>query len=95
MVVAKIEVFDDETGQVFAKDKLIQPVKENLDFDVPSTSYLFAFKIRVLNFDKQIIEPDVGLLEKIGCPNPDYTVPSEEIHRHLSKKEENNGVHEA
>lgn len=93
MVVAKIEVFDDETGRVYAKDKLIQPVKENLDFDDLSTSYLFAFHLRVLNFDKQIIEPDVGLLNKIGCPNPGYTLTSEEIHRHLSK-EENNGVHE-
>lgn len=94
MVVAKIEVFDDETGRVYAKNQLIHPVKEDQDFDDISTSYLFAFKIRVLNFDKQIIEPDEELLERIGCPNPGYTVSSEEIHRHLSKKEEKDGVHE-
>lgn len=63
---AIVTVFDEETGRVFAKDKLIYPVKEDQDFDDLSTGYAFAFHLRVLNFDQQIIEPNEELLKAIG-----------------------------
>lgn len=63
---AIVTVFDEETGRVYAKDKLIHPAKEDQDFDDLSTGYVFAFHLRVLNSDKQIIEPNEELLKAIG-----------------------------
>lgn len=88
--VSEGEEFDPEKGVAICF------MKRMLDHTVTNKILREAHdQYRVLNFDKQIIEPNEELLEKIGCPNPGYTVSSEEIHRHLSKKEENNGVHEA
>lgn len=70
---AKITVFDEETGQVFAEDKLIMPTAENINIDLMSTEYVFAFKIRTIpnKFLENVIEPNDDLLKAIGLEDKD------------------------
>lgn len=49
MIVAKISVYDDETGIVYARDKIITPSDIDHDYDDLSTGYAFGFHLRVLN----------------------------------------------
>ena len=51
MIVAKVSVYDDETGKVYAKDKIIAPSKTDYDYDELSTGYMFGFHLRILNSD--------------------------------------------
>ena len=49
MIVAKVSVYDDETGEVYARDKIIPPCDIDHDYDDLSTVYAFGFHLRVLN----------------------------------------------
>ena len=54
MIKAKITVFDDETGRVFVKDKVIEPYREEKSADDVSGCYLvsheFRFEIKRLEY---------------------------------------------
>ena len=49
MIVAKVSVYDDETGEVYVRDKIIPPSDIDQDYDDLSTAYAFGFHLRVLN----------------------------------------------
>ena len=49
MIVAKVDVYDSESGRYFCMNKLIEPMMNDADFDDLSTTYTFGFKIRISN----------------------------------------------
>lgn len=53
MIKAKITVFDDETGQVFEKDRVIEPYKEETIPGNVSGCYLISHEFR---FEMQRLE---------------------------------------
>ena len=52
MIKAKITIFDDETGQVFEKDRVIEPYRDEEFLDEvlggQVTSHVFRFEIRTI-----------------------------------------------
>lgn len=46
-IVAKVDIFDDETGKEYVQNKLIHPTVSDTDFDDLCESHLFAFRIRI------------------------------------------------
>ena len=66
MIKAKITVFDDETGQVFVKDRVIEPCREELNLGMLShvdasgyytTSYEFRFGFEKMDAVSKRIDP--------------------------------------
>ena len=56
-VVAKVDIFDDETGKVYTQGMLVHPTISDTDYDDLCESYLFAFRIRIAKDPK---EPTFG-----------------------------------
>lgn len=53
-VVAKVTIYDDETGEVFSKDKIIYPTKKTESRDLPVVITEFAFKVRCAGLDEEV-----------------------------------------
>ena len=99
---AIVTIFDEKTGHVFEKDKILEPYREQRDPYVCSTMYEYRFQHSVMDeyfkmlFDQQIVEPNEELLKTIDriCPNPGYTLSSEDIHKALDDTEKVNACSE-
>lgn len=53
MIKAKITIFDDETGRVYEKDRVIEPYKEETSPGIVSGCYLISHEFR---FEMQRLE---------------------------------------
>lgn len=73
MIKALVTIFDDETGKIFVKDKVLQPLKqEKVSYD-PSCAdidkYIFEFYFMYLNDIKNKVSFDY--IEKGDSNNDD------------------------
>jgi len=46
-IVAKIDIYDDETGKYYAKDYVMPPTKTDKSYEDLSMGYFFGFHIRI------------------------------------------------
>lgn len=94
---AIVTIIDEKTGHVFEKDKILEPYGELRDPYLCTTVYEYRFKHSVMDeyFKAQLdgkIVPNDELLKTIDrmCPNPGYTLSSEDIHKVLEGNNVNN-----
>lgn len=55
---AKVTIFDEETGQVFAEDKLIAPYREDFDPGYCVTNYEFRFGFKHMKYSPPLFEAE-------------------------------------